>query len=124
MVPNLFFLALTIILIVMVLAQVRNQRMKEKYAALWLIVSAIIIVLVLFPSLLWWLADITGVQTPVNLLFLLAIMMLIGVTLHLTLEVSKHSDESRILAEEIAILRAEADQKALTPPHDSPRNDK
>lgn len=103
---NIFFLILAIILVVMVLAQVRNQKMKEKYAALWLIISAFIIVLALFPRLLDLLARVVGIETPVNLLFLLSIIMLIGVVLHLTQELSKMSDETRILAEEVAIMRA------------------
>lgn len=107
---NIFFLILSVFIVIMVFAQVRNQKMKEKYAALWLGVSCVIMVLAIFPSLLWWLADITGVVVPVNLLFLLAILMLIAVTLHLTLEISKISDEARALAEEVAILRAQHEQ--------------
>lgn len=107
---NIFFLILAILIFIMVFAQVRNQKMKEKYAALWLIVSAVIIVLAVFPGLLFWLADITGVVMPVNLLFLLAIIMLIGVSLHLTLEASRNADETRALAEEVAILRAALEQ--------------
>ena len=103
MVANLFFLILTIILVVMVLVQVRNQKMKEKYAALWLIISFIIIILVIFPKLLDWLADAVGIETPVNLLFLLAIIMLIGVALHLTQALSKMGEDTRILAEKTAI---------------------
>lgn len=103
MVANLFFLILTIILVVMVLVQVRNQKMKEKYAALWLIISFIIIILVIFPKLLDWLAEAVGIETPVNLLFLLAIIMLIGVALHLTQALSKMGEDTRILAEKAAI---------------------
>ena len=103
MVANLFFLILTIILVVMVLVQVRNQKMKEKYAALWLIISFIIIILVIFPKLLDWLAEAVGIETPVNLLFLLAIIMLIGVALHLTQALSKMGEDTRILAEKTAI---------------------
>ena len=107
---NIFFLILAVLIFIMVFAQVRNQKMKEKYAALWLIISAIIIVVALFPKLLFFLSEITGVVVPVNLLFLLAITMLIGVCLHLTLEVSKLADETRALAEEVAILSATIDQ--------------
>lgn len=100
---NIFFLILTIVLIVMVLLQVRSQKMKEKYAALWLSVSTIIIILVAFPKLLDWLAALVGIETPVNLLFLLAIIMLIGVALHLTQELSRMAENTRILAEKVAI---------------------
>ncbi|WP_237203817.1 DUF2304 domain-containing protein [Rothia endophytica] len=110
MAVNIFFLILTLCLVIMVLAQVRNQKMKEKYAALWLIVSAIIVVLTVFPKLLDWLADLVGIETPVNLLFLLAIIMLIGVTLHLTQALSRLTEDTRILAEAAAIKDLEVRQ--------------
>ena len=47
---NIFFLLIVVVMEVLVLAQVRNQKMKEKYAALWLIVGVIMIVLALFPE--------------------------------------------------------------------------
>lgn len=110
MTANIFFLILTLCLVVMVLAQVRSQKMKEKYAALWLLISAAIVLLTLFPRLLDWLAGLVGVETPVNLLFLLAIVMLIGVALHLTQAISRLTEDTRILAEEIAIKDFEVRQ--------------
>lgn len=101
---------LAIILVAMVLIQVRNQKMKEKYAALWIIVSTLIIVLAVFPRLLAWLSEMVGVETPVNLLFLLAIVMLIGVSLHLTQAISKLTEDTRTLAEEVAIMRLGIDR--------------
>lgn len=111
----IFFLVFAAAIVLLVLAQVRNQNMKEKYAALWLIVSAAIIVLVLFPRLLFFLSELIGIETPVNLLFLLAIIMLIGVCLHLTSALSKTGEDVRVLAEEVAILRAQFDQQDSHP---------
>ena len=96
---NIFFLLIVVVMEVLVLAQVRNQKMKEKYAALWLIVGVIMIVLALFPKLLDSLSRLVGIETPVNLLFLLAIIMLMGISLHLTLAISKITDDMRTLAE-------------------------
>ena len=86
---NIFFLLIVVVMEVLVLAQVRNQKMKEKYAALWLIVGVIMIVLALFPKLLDALSRLVGIETPVNLLFLLAIIMLMGISLHLTLAIQR-----------------------------------
>ena len=63
---NIFFLLIVVVMEVLVLAQVRNQKMKEKYAALWLIVGVIMIVLALFPKLLDSLSRLVGIETPVN----------------------------------------------------------
>ena len=49
---------------------------------------------------------LVGIETPVNLLFLLAIIMLMGISLHLTLAISKITDDMRTLAEEVAIMKA------------------
>lgn len=107
---SVFFLILAILVCTFVIIQVRNQRMKERYAALWLIIGAIIIVLGAFPNLLNGVADFVGVALPVNLLFLLSILLLMGVSIHLTLELSRLSEKTRILAEEVAILKALQEQ--------------
>ena len=102
---SVFFLILAILVCTFVVVQVRHQRMKERYAALWLIIGAVIIVLGAFPTLLNGVADFVGVALPVNLLFLLR-----GVSIHLTLELSRLSEKTRILAEEVAILKALQEQ--------------
>lgn len=107
---SVFFLILAILVCIFVIIQVRHQRMKERYAALWLIIGAIIIVLGAFPTLLNGVADFVGVALPVNLLFLLSILLLMGVSIHLTLELSRLSEKTRILAEEVAILKALQEQ--------------
>lgn len=107
---SVFFLILAVLVCTFVVIQVRHQRMKERYAALWLIIGAIIIVLGAFPTLLNGVADFVGVALPVNLLFLLSILLLMGVSIHLTLELSRLSEKTRILAEEVAILKALQEQ--------------
>ena len=50
-----------------------------------------------------------GVQVPSNLLFAMSILMLLGVCLHLSWEISVVEDETRTLAEEVAILRTQVE---------------
>ena len=107
---SVFFLILSVLVCAFVIVQVRHQRMKERYAALWLIIGAVIIVLGAFPTLLNGVAEFVGVALPVNLLFLLSILLLMGVSIHLTLELSRLSEKTRILAEEVAILKALQEQ--------------
>ena len=107
---SVFFLILAVLICTFVVIQVRNQRMKERYAALWLIIGTTIIVLGVFPNLLNGVAHFVGVALPVNLLFLLSILLLMGVSIHLTLALSRLSEKTRILAEEVAILKALQEQ--------------
>ncbi|CAM3256879.1 hypothetical protein PSET11_02163 [Arthrobacter ulcerisalmonis] len=102
-----FLLALAIVALVVEL--VRRKKLREKYAALWLIVGVATLVLAAFPMLLNIVAEFVGVQIPSNLLFAISILMLLGVCLHLSWEISVVEDETRTLAEEVAILRAQVE---------------
>lgn len=88
----------------------RRRKLREKYTFLWLVVGIVVLLLAVFPAILRWASDLAGVQVPSNLLFAVAIVFLAGVCLHLSLEVTAAEDESRILAEELSILRAQFDQ--------------
>lgn len=99
-----FIFALVVMGIVLEL--VRRKIFREKYAALWLIIGASALVLAGWPGLLSDVSKLLGVQVASNLLFALCIILLLGVCLHLSWELSVVEDENRTLAEEVAILRS------------------
>ncbi len=93
----------------------RRHQLREKYAVLWLAVSLSVVVIAVFPGLLERAAQLTGVQTPSNLLFFIAALVLLIVCVQLSWEVSRLEDETRALAEEVAILRLEAQKDRPRP---------
>lgn len=97
-------------MVIVVLIMLRNGRLREKYAILWLVIGGLTIILGLFPRLLNWAAALVGVVVPSNLLFALSILLLVGVSLHVSRELTILEDETRILAEEVAILRSSVEQ--------------
>ncbi|WP_374311200.1 DUF2304 domain-containing protein [Microbacterium sp.] len=102
-------IALAAIIIAIVFWMLVTRRLREKYAALWLIIGLGVLVLGAFPQLLLGLTSALGVQVPANLLFSIAIVLLLGVALHLSWELSQAEDEIRRVAEEAAIARADLD---------------
>ncbi|MFD9888268.1 DUF2304 domain-containing protein [Amycolatopsis sp. NPDC059027] len=90
-----------------VLEMMRRRKLREKYAGVWLIVSVGVVVLAVIPQAAEFLAKITGVKTPSNLVFLLAGVVLALVALHLSTEVGHLEEEVRTSVEEIALLRCE-----------------
>ncbi len=107
---SLTFGAVGLLFLVVLFAVLRQGRMREKYAGLWIVVGVTGAVLGIWPTLLQGLTSFLGFQVPSNLLFFLAILLLLGVCLHLSLEVSQLEDETRTLAEEIAILNEHLDR--------------
>lgn len=107
---SLFFGAIAVAVLVTVVVLIRSRLLREKYAALWMLLGVLVVVLAVFPRVLEVLARAVGVAVPSNLLFVLAILLLLGVALHLSLEVSRLDEETRVLSEESAILRLQVER--------------
>ncbi len=117
---------LTIVSIVAALAALalvfellRRRRLREKYAAIWVVIAVGTVVVAVFPQILRWLADLVGIQTPSNLLFFGSLIVLFAVSLQLSREVGLLEEQSRRLAEEVGALRMRVDALEQ-PPHDCP----
>lgn len=103
-------IGLALIILVVVLWMLLTRKLREKYAVLWLVIALAVLVIGLFPGLLAGLTGMLGVQLPSNLLFAMAILLLLGVALHLSWELSQVEEETRRLAEEAAIVRAQLER--------------
>lgn len=110
-------LIVVVAILIYVFEMLRTQKLREKYAVLWIIVGIGTLILSIFPQLLDKASSLVGFQIPANFLFIMTLVLLVGVCLHLSHEQSQAEDEVRILAEEIAILRSDLqDLRALRSP--------
>ncbi len=98
-----------VLVLALIIVMLLRRQLREKYATLWLIIGLALLVISVFPGLLLQLTDVLGVEVPANLIFALSIVLLVGVALHLSWELSRAEDEIRRLAEETAILRTDLD---------------
>ena len=105
--PSLLGLAAALVTTVFVVELLRRGILREKFAALWLVVSVGVLLMAAFPRLVSWTAEAVGVQVPANLLFFLTAVLLLLVSVQLSYEVSRLEARTRRLAEEIALLREE-----------------
>lgn len=108
-------------LVVSLLHLLRTRRIREKYAAVWIVLTLAVVVIGVFPGLAFWLSDLVGVQSPANLVFALASLVLLAVCIQLSTEVSALEEETRTLAEEIALLRLEVRQHLTHAPAGPPQ---
>ena len=97
--------------LVFIFELVRRRQLREKYAVLWGVVGIVVIPLALFPSLLNPLSRAVGVASGVSLVLFLAVVFLLVVCIHLSWEVSRLEEETRTLAEDIALLRTEVRER-------------
>ncbi|GAA0394922.1 MULTISPECIES: DUF2304 domain-containing protein [Micromonospora] len=98
-----------LVLLATIVELLRRRQLREKYGMLWLGLLFVVIPLSLFPRLLDGVADLVGVASGVSLVLFLGIVFLLLVCIHLSWEVSALEEETRTLAEEFALLRAEVE---------------
>jgi hypothetical protein len=91
-----------------VLELVRRRRLVERYALLWMLGAVALLVLAVWRGALGGLADLIGVISPPNALFLIALGVIFVLLLHFSIATSRLSEETKILAQEVARLDAEA----------------
>ena len=106
-------------LLLVVLELVRRKRFLERYALLWLFSAAILLGLAIWRDFLSTVAEAVGIAYPPNALFLIAFGFVLVLLLHFSLAVSRLSDQTRVLAQRLALLeeqqKAEARGRPLHP---------
>jgi hypothetical protein len=99
----------SVLILLALFEMMRRNRLREKYALIWALVSLAVITVAAFPSLLIDASAALGLEVPVNLLFFAAFMVLMVITLQHSSELGRLEERTRTLAEEIALLRLELD---------------
>jgi hypothetical protein len=92
------------LLFLVIFELVRRRWLLERYALLWLFSSFVLLVLAVWNDGLSMLSEAIGVVTPSNALFLIAFGFVLVLLLHFSLAVSRLSDQTKVLAQKLAIL--------------------
>lgn len=93
----------------------RRRQLQEKYAILWLVVTIVTVPLSFYPRLLDTVAGRLGIASGVSLVLFLGFLFLLLVCVHLSWEVSRLEQETRTLAEEVALIRTERGHARCAP---------
>ncbi len=104
---HLLVLVLTVASVGFILRLVRRRQLRAKYSMLWLSVGAVLIVEAASPAILDRVSEALGVSYPPATFFMGAIALLFLVVIHFSWELSRLEERTRVLAEEVALLRAE-----------------
>jgi hypothetical protein len=91
-------------MLLVVLELVRRRAFLERYALLWLFSGLVLLGLSIWKGALEDLASLVGIAYPPNALFLIAFGFVLVLLLHFSLAVSRLSDQTKMLAQRLALL--------------------
>lgn len=89
---------------------VRERRLREKYALLWLSTSLFVILLTVSRRFLEVAAQSVGIYYPPSLLFLVGVLFLLAVAIGQSVTLSRLSESNHCLAQEVALLRKQVEE--------------
>ena len=74
---RIFLIAGSLLSCAYVLSKIRRSKMKTENSLFWIFFSVILVILGLFPGIADWFAGLLGVQSTVNLVYLVIIFLLL-----------------------------------------------
>ena len=98
----------------------RRHRLREKYALIWFVIALCALVVAVFPGLLIAATDVLGLSLPSNLLFFVASVVLLLLSLQHSYELGRLEERTRTLAEEVGLLRLELNREKTDPTAEAP----
>jgi hypothetical protein len=101
---QLVAVAASLLLLVVVFELVRRKRLLERYALLWLLSAFVLLLLSAWRDLLEHVATAIGIHYAPSALFVIAFSFVLLLLLHFSLVVSRLADQSKVLAQRLALL--------------------
>ncbi len=90
--------------------KIRSSKVQIEDAIYWVIFSIALIVLSVFPQIVYLLSDLLGVESPANLIFLLVIFALLVKVFTLSVRLSQLETRIKELAQKLAISQVEQEE--------------
>jgi hypothetical protein len=97
-------------LFVLVFELVRQRRLLERYALLWLFSSAVLLGLSVWRGALEELASAVGIFYAPSALFAVAFGFVLVLLLHFSLVISRLAEQTKVLAQRVGLLQHEVSQ--------------
>lgn len=96
-----------LIVLISIIYLLIKKRISIKFALVWIILFAVLLIAILIPGFLEFLTNLMGFQTASNMVLSIFVAVLTGINIATTVAVSRHSKKIEKLTQEIAILKYE-----------------
>lgn len=86
---------------------ISRYKLDLKYALLWIFLGSIVVLISIFPEIVETISNLLEIETPVNGLFLVSIILILIILFNLTLALSMSHNKIKNLAQELGICKQE-----------------
>lgn len=97
----------SLIVLILIIITVSKRKLNIKYSFVWIIWAILAFIMSIFPETFYGLANLLGIEMPVNAVFLIMTALLYFLTFYVYIMISKHNEEIIKLTYEISTLKKE-----------------
>ncbi len=94
---------ISILFVIYVLYSVNRKKLQLQFSLIWLFLSFVLILVSLFPQIVYFLANLVGIEVSSNFVYLIGIISLSLISINLTSKVSKQSNQIKNIIQEISL---------------------
>jgi len=104
-------IAVAVLICTVIFELIRRKHLMERYAILWLALGVTVLVLAAWEGLLTTLSRAAGIYYPPAALFAVAFLFVLALLLHFSIVLSRLSDQNKILAQRLALLQQQLEER-------------
>ena len=95
-----------------ILRRVRQAKVQIEDTIFWLLFSAALLILAIFPGIAYWAANLLGFMSPINFVYVV-IIFLLAKQFFMSIKLSQLDSKVRILTEQVALNEEKVERDKL-----------
>lgn len=104
-------IAVALLICAVIFELIRRKHLMERYAILWFVLGITLLILAVWKGLLTTLSHAAGIYYPPAALFAVAFLFVLALLLHFSIVLSRLSSQNKILAQRVALLQQQLEDK-------------
>lgn len=108
---KIFLFVICFLVFLFLILKLRKRKADIKYVLPWMLLDIGVAVITAFPVILGYFCDLFGIETPSNMLFFFALILLGMVVFSMTLTISRQNEQIRDLTQRLALWEDRQDKK-------------
>ena len=102
---QIFLLLVLLFQFLLIVRTINKKKLSMKYGSFWIFLLILMVIVVVFPSILFKISNIFGFEVPANMIFLIGFFFLFYIIFILTISISVQNKKIKLLIQELSLLK-------------------
>lgn len=100
---RIILIMISLLALLYILRKIRYSKLQIEYAIFWILCAIMLVVISVFPEIVYKVSQMLGMMSPVNVVFIVVIAILLLKVFMMTIELSQLENKVKELVQKIAL---------------------